>query len=77
MKREDIYPPGPDRPVHSLPSHSRMWGLHPLVWVLIVAGLLAGVGVYAELVGFYDFDGDHESHVDDDAKHAPSDDSDD
>lgn len=57
-----------------------MWGLHPLVWVFVVAALLAGVGVYAELVGFYDFDGDpeiHDDHDDEDAEHALSDDSDD
>lgn len=48
-----------------------------MVWVFVVAALLAGVGVYAELVGFYDFDGDPEIHDDEDAEHALSDDSDD
>lgn len=74
MKRKDIYPPGPDPSGHSLPSQSKAWGLHPLVWVFVVAALLAGVGVYAELVGFYDIDGDHESHADEETEHAPSDD---
>lgn len=56
MKRSDKYPPGTEEDARSLPSQTSFMGLHPLVWGMIAVFFLAGVGMYAEMVGFYEID---------------------
>lgn len=58
MKYNDKYPPPTEEDLVRLPTQRRFLGLHPLLWVVLVVAVIAGVGVYSDIVGFYDFD-DH------------------
>jgi hypothetical protein len=53
MKHSDKYPPGTVEDAQNLPPQIKVWGLHPLVWAMIVVVVLAAVGLYAEIIGFY------------------------
>jgi len=40
-------------------------GMHPLWWGLLAVFMIAGVGLYAETVGFYELDDFNEEYSDD------------
>lgn len=54
MKRSDKYPPGTVEDARNLPPPCTFCGLHPLVWGLLAVFCIAAVGMYSEMVGFYD-----------------------
>lgn len=54
MKRSDKYPPGTVEDARHLPPQPKVFGLHPLVWGMIAVFMIAAVGMYSEMVGFYD-----------------------
>ena len=56
MKRSDKYPPGTEEDARNLPPQTKVMGLHPLVWGMLAVFVIAGVGLYAETVGFYEID---------------------
>ena len=65
MKRSDKYPPGTVEDALHLPPQPKFFGLHPLVWGMIAVFCIAAVGMYSEMVGFYDVvedavEGEHE-----------------
>lgn len=71
MKRSDIYPPGSEEDAQNLTPHPKFLGLPVLVWALLTVFMIAGVGLYSDVVGFYDFaedlfEDDHDDHEDDD-----------
>lgn len=74
MKRSDIYPPGTEEDARDLPPQIKIWGLHPLVWAALVIFLVAGVGAYSEMIGFYDLDDFNEILSDEETDHGESDD---
>ena len=79
MSRYDKYPPGTDDDVHNLPPHTKVMGLHPLVWGAVFIIFWASIGIYSKVVGFYDIeerightfsDDDHDDdHEGDDKEH--------
>lgn len=65
MKHSDKYPPGTVEDARHLPPQPKVFGLHPLVWGMIAVFMIAAVGMYSEMVGFYDhvedaIEGEHE-----------------
>lgn len=64
MKRADKYPPPTPEDVIRVESCSSKRKVHPLIWVAMAVVLLIGVGVYSDIVGFYEFD-DIEDMLDD------------
>lgn len=56
MSRYDKYPPGTDDDVHNLPPHTKVMGLHPLVWGAVFILFWASIGIYSKVVGFYDIE---------------------
>ena len=74
MKRSDIYPPGTEEDARDLPPQIKIWGLHPLVWAALVIFLVAGVGAYSEMIGFYDLDDFNEILSDEETDDGASDD---
>ncbi len=77
MKRYDKYPPGTVEDARNLPPMVKVMGLHPLVWGLIFVFVMAGIGLYAETVGFYEIDHiieGEDDHGDDDHENDNNDD---
>jgi hypothetical protein len=69
MKHSDKYPPGTVEDARNLPVQPKVFGLHPLVWGMIAVFCIAAVGMYSEMVGFYDHiedivEGEHEDEPD-------------
>lgn len=62
MKHSDKYPPGTEEDARCLAPPCKVCGLHPLWWGMIAVFMIAGVGLYAETVGFYE----HIEHLADD-----------
>ena len=76
MKRSDKYPSGTEEDARNLPRQVTVLGLHPLVWAGLIVFTLAGIGIYAETVGFYELDdleeimtGEESDHEDDHSDH--------
>jgi len=69
MKYSDKYPPGTEEDAQNLPTYTKVWGLHPLMWGVVFVLCAAGIGLYSEMVGFYDIaedmlESDHAEHGD-------------
>ena len=65
MKRTDKYPPPTPEDVARVAAHGSTRKVHPLLWVVLVVVLVMGVGLYSDLVGFYEFE-DIEEIISDD-----------
>lgn len=55
MKRSDIYPPGTEEDAINLKPMPKVMGLPVLVWAFLIVLCIGAVGVYSDIVGFYDF----------------------
>lgn len=84
MKYSDKYPPGTEEDAQNLPPQTKVMGLHPLMWAVVFVLCAAGVGIYSEMVGFYDiaedmFEEPHDEHGDtpDSGDHGDTDSKDD